>query len=99
MILCLCIRAGGQYYPTRRNHSEKQLPAVKEFFTPEGLTGRRITFKKLDIDGLVIIGGDGSFRGADIFSRMNLIFLVSVFPVLSIKILPVPISPLALILL
>jgi 6-phosphofructokinase 1 len=41
----------------------------KEFMTPEG---RKIAYgnlKKHGIDGLVIIGGDGSFRGAQVFSN------------------------------
>lgn len=40
-----------------------------EFFTPEGRKKGYNNLKKLGIDGLVIIGGDGSFRGAQIFSN------------------------------
>lgn len=41
----------------------------KEFFSPEG---RKKAFRNLqhhEIDGLVAIGGDGTFRGASIFSK------------------------------
>jgi 6-phosphofructokinase 1 len=41
----------------------------KEFMTPEG---RKIAYQNLQkhgINGLVIIGGDGSFRGAQVFSN------------------------------
>ena len=41
----------------------------KEFFEYEGRKKAYANLKKLDIDGLVIIGGDGSFRGAQIFSN------------------------------
>jgi 6-phosphofructokinase 1 len=54
------IQRGGTILKTAR---------CKEFFEKEG---RKIAFgnlKKLGINGMVIIGGDGSFRGADIFSR------------------------------
>ncbi len=54
------IQRGGTILKTSR---------CKEFFTPEG---RKIAFnnlKKHGINGLVIIGGDGSFRGAQIFSN------------------------------
>src|SRR5688572_16770631 len=40
----------------------------KEFYEPAGRKKAYNNLKKLGIDGLVIIGGDGSFRGADIFS-------------------------------
>ncbi len=54
------IQRGGTILKTAR---------CKEFYEPEG---RKIAYnhlKKHGINGLVIIGGDGSFRGADIFSR------------------------------
>ncbi len=54
------IQRGGTILKTAR---------CKEFFTPEGRQKAYNNLKKLGIDGLVIIGGDGSFRGADIFSR------------------------------
>src|SRR4051812_28327373 len=54
------IQRGGTILKTAR---------CKEFFTPEGRLKAYNNLKKLGIDGLVIIGGDGSFRGTDIFSR------------------------------
>ena len=39
------------------------------FLTPEGRKQAYDNLKKHGIDGLVIIGGDGSFRGAQIFSK------------------------------
>src|SRR5437868_10296381 len=54
------IQRGGTILKTAR---------CKDFFTPEGRQKAYQNLKKLGIDGLVIIGGDGSFRGADIFSR------------------------------
>lgn len=41
----------------------------KEFYTPEGRKQAYENLTKLGINGLVIIGGDGSFRGAKIFSE------------------------------
>ena len=38
-----------------------------EFMTPEGRKKAYNNLKKRGIDGLIIIGGDGSFRGAQIF--------------------------------
>lgn len=40
-----------------------------DFFTPEGRKKAYDNLKKRGIDGLVIIGGDGSFRGAQTFSN------------------------------
>ncbi len=40
-----------------------------EFMTTEGREKAYINLKKHGIDGLVIIGGDGSFKGAQIFSN------------------------------
>lgn len=40
-----------------------------EFFEPEGRKKAYDNLKKHGIDGLVIIGGDGSFRGARTFSK------------------------------
>src|SRR5687768_953577 len=54
------IQRGGTILKTAR---------CKEFFQPEGRQKAYNNRKKLGIDGLVIIGGDGSFRGAEIFSR------------------------------
>ncbi|MDQ6757883.1 MAG: 6-phosphofructokinase [Bacteroidota bacterium] len=41
----------------------------KEFFDYEGRKKAYNNLKKLGINGLIIIGGDGSFRGAQIFSN------------------------------
>jgi len=54
------IQRGGTILKTSR---------CKEFFTPEGRKKAYKNLKKLGINGLVIIGGDGSFRGAQIFSN------------------------------
>jgi 6-phosphofructokinase 1 len=54
------IQRGGTILKTAR---------CKEFLTPEGRKKAYNNLKKLGIDGLVIIGGDGSFKGADIFSQ------------------------------
>lgn len=54
------IQRGGTILKTAR---------CKEFFQPEGRRKAYENLRKLGIDGLVVIGGDGSFRGADIFSR------------------------------
>ena len=40
-----------------------------EFMTTEGRSKAYSNLKKHEIDGLVIIGGDGSFKGAQIFSN------------------------------
>lgn len=54
------IQRGGTILKTSR---------CKEFFTPEGRQTAYNNLKKFGINGLVIIGGDGSFRGAQIFSN------------------------------
>jgi len=54
------IQRGGTVLKTSR---------CKEFFTPEGRRTAYENLKKHGINGLVIIGGDGSFRGAQIFSN------------------------------
>ncbi|HEV8084842.1 MAG TPA: 6-phosphofructokinase [Chitinophagaceae bacterium] len=54
------IQRGGTILKTAR---------CKEFFTYEGREKAYQNLKKFDINGLVIIGGDGSFRGAQIFSN------------------------------
>jgi 6-phosphofructokinase 1 len=54
------IQRGGTILKTAR---------CKDFFQPEGRRKAYENLRKLGIDGLVVIGGDGSFRGADIFSR------------------------------
>ena len=54
------IQRGGTILKTSR---------CKEFFTPEGRKKAYDNLTKLGINGLVIIGGDGSFRGAQTFSN------------------------------
>ncbi len=54
------IQRGGTILKTAR---------CKEFFTYEGRSKAYDNLKAFGIDGLVIIGGDGSFRGAQIFSN------------------------------
>ena len=54
------IQRGGTILKTSR---------CKEFFEYEGRKKAYENLKKHDIDGLVIIGGDGSFRGAQLFSN------------------------------
>ena len=54
------IQRGGTILKTARS---------KEFFEPEGRAKAYENLKKRGIDGLVIIGGDGSFRGAVKFSN------------------------------
>ncbi len=54
------IQRGGTILKTARS---------KEFMTPAGRKTAYKNLKKHGIDGLVIIGGDGSFRGAQIFSK------------------------------
>lgn len=54
------IQRGGTILKTAR---------CKDFFTTEGRAKAYDSLKKHGIDGLVIIGGDGSFRGAQIFSH------------------------------
>ena len=54
------IQRGGTILKTARS---------KEFFEPEGRKKAYENLHKRGIDGLVIIGGDGSFRGAQKFSN------------------------------
>src|ERR687885_2770716 len=54
------IQRGGTILKTAR---------CKDFYKPEGRAKAYETLKKHAIDGLVIIGGDGSFRGAVAFSQ------------------------------
>ena len=53
------IQRGGTILKTAR---------CKDFLTPEGRQKAYDNLKRLGIDGLVVIGGDGSFRGAQAFS-------------------------------
>jgi 6-phosphofructokinase 1 len=81
------IQRGGTILKTARS---------KEFFEPAGRKKAYDNLKKHGIDGLVIIGGDGSFRGAQKFSN-EFDIPVLVCPVPLIKILQAAILPLALI--
>ena len=54
------IQRGGTVLKTAR---------CKDFRTPEGRQKAYDILKKRGIDGLIIIGGDGSFRGAVQFSQ------------------------------
>jgi 6-phosphofructokinase 1 len=54
------IQRGGTILKTAR---------CKDFFDKEGRKKAYDHLKQIGVDGLVVIGGDGSFRGADIFSR------------------------------
>lgn len=54
------IQRGGTILKTAR---------CKEFYDPEGRKTAYKNLKKRGIDGLVVIGGDGSFRGAQRFSN------------------------------
>lgn len=52
------IQRGGTILKTARS---------KEFLTPEGREKAFRQLKEHDIDGLVLIGGDGTFKGANVF--------------------------------
>ena len=54
------IQRGGTILKTARS---------KDFFTPEGRQIAYDNLKKRDINGIVVIGGDGSFKGAQKFSN------------------------------
>lgn len=54
------IQRGGTFLKTSR---------CKDFFTPEGREKAYANLQKRGIDGLVVIGGDGSFKGALKFSE------------------------------
>ena len=54
------IQRGGTILKTAR---------CKEFYTPEGRKKAYDNLQKRGINGLVVIGGDGSFRGATLLSR------------------------------
>ena len=70
------IQRGGTILKTAR---------CKEFFDYSGRKKAYENLKKRGIDGLVIIGGDGSFRGAVNFTK-NLVSPVLAWPARSIKI-------------
>lgn len=42
-----------------------------QFKTAEGMKAASIQLKKMDVDALVVIGGDGSFKGAEQFSAAH----------------------------
>jgi len=48
------------------------------FLTPEGRSSAAASLSGRGVDGLVVIGGDGSFRGADLLSREHGIPVVGV---------------------
>ena len=54
------IQRGGTILKTAR---------CKEFFEPEGRRRAYENLKKRGINGLIVLGGDGSFRGAQIFAN------------------------------
>ena len=58
------IQRGGTILKTARS---------KEFMTPEGMHKAYEQIKKHEIDALVLIGGDGTFRGAvEFFKQYNI---------------------------
>ncbi|MEG1255095.1 6-phosphofructokinase [Clostridium sp.] len=57
------IQRGGTILRTARS---------EEFKTPEGREKALNVIKVLKIDGVVVIGGDGSFRGADLLSDLGI---------------------------
>lgn len=57
------IHRGGTILQTARS---------KEFMTPEGMEKAVRVLKEHQIEGLIVIGGDGSFRGARELSRMGI---------------------------
>ncbi|KJS87344.1 MAG: 6-phosphofructokinase [Peptococcaceae bacterium BICA1-8] len=57
------IKRGGTILHTARS---------KEFMTPEGRQKALENLKHFEIDGLVVIGGDGSFRGASELHKLGL---------------------------
>ena len=56
------IHRGGTILKTARS---------KRFMTPEGMQMAVDTLQKHKLDGFVVIGGDGSFRGADALSKQH----------------------------
>lgn len=57
-----CTCAAFQYHPARRHGAVHG--AQPEFNTPEGVEKAAANCREMGIDGVVVIGGDGSFRGA-----------------------------------
>lgn len=56
------IHRGGTILKTARS---------KRFMTKEGMQQAALTFSKHDLDGFIVIGGDGSFKGAQEFSTYH----------------------------
>jgi 6-phosphofructokinase 1 len=54
------IQRGGTILKTARS---------MEFMTPEGRKKAYVNLKQFEVDSIVAIGGDGTFRGAEIFSK------------------------------
>ena len=63
------IHVGGTFLKTARS---------KEFFTREGRKIAYQNLKKNNIDGLIVLGGDGSLTGANIFYKENNLSLIGV---------------------
>lgn len=63
------VQRGGTILKTARS---------QEFMTPEGRSQAASNLKNLDIDGLVVIGGDGSFRGAKALSEEHNVAAVGI---------------------
>jgi len=61
------IQKGGTILKTARS---------KEFMLPEGRAKAAENMRQAGIQGLVVIGGDGSFRGADVFADEHPLFRV-----------------------
>ena len=63
------IHVGGTFLKTARS---------KEFFTREGRKIAYQNLKKNNIDGLIVLGGDGSLTGANIFYKENKLPVIGV---------------------
>lgn len=63
------IQLGGTFLGTARS---------ERFLTPEGREEAAAHLKAHDVEGLVVIGGDGSFRGADVLSKEHGIATVGI---------------------
>lgn len=56
----------------QRGGTVLQSARCKEFLTPEGQQKGADILRELDIDGLVVIGGDGSYQGANKLSKLGI---------------------------
>lgn len=56
----------------QRGGTVLQSARCKEFMTPEGQQKGADILRKHDIDGLVVIGGDGSYHGANKLSKLGI---------------------------